>query len=165
MVSCAPLTSILQGWGVCVQTTRGGGAWAGGAGSNRPWALAGGWQGGTGGQGYVPYPPRRKLWLCYPTATGAGVERPSPGLWKEAKGKPPGEKGPLCAWDLAGPPGIVPQHTHAPSAPPSTGLLRLRPVAQKWTRSTSWLANGRWQAVHVAGRERCFSPRQGRHRR
>lgn len=56
----------------------------------------------------------------------------------------------------------------APAPPlllPAMVLLRLRLVTQKWTRSTSWLATGCWQAVHVMGRERCFSARQGRHRR
>lgn len=41
----------------------------------------------------------------------------------------------------------------------------LRLVTQKWTRSTSPLATGCWQVVHAMGRERCFSARQGRHRR
>ena len=41
MVSHAPLGSILQGWGVCADNS--GGPWQGGAGSNRPWALSGGW--------------------------------------------------------------------------------------------------------------------------
>lgn len=48
---------------------------------------------------------------------------------------------------------------------PAMALLQLRLVTQRWTRSTSWLATGCWQAVHVMDRERCFSARQGRHRR
>lgn len=83
-------------------------------------------------------------------------------LWKETKGKPLGKKGPLCAWDLARPQGFL---TPFPQRLPSVGLLRLRLITQKWTRSTSWLANGCWQAVQAMGRERCFSPRHGRHRR
>lgn len=53
----------------------------------------------------------------------------------------------------------------APWLLPAMGLLGLRLVTQKWTRSTSWLATGCWQAVHIMGGERCCSPRQGRHRR
>lgn len=74
-----------------------------------------------------------------------------------------GKKGPLCAWDLASPQGTL--TPPLPQLLPSMGLLGLRLVTQKWTRSTSWLANGRWQAVQATGRERCFSPRQGRHSR
>lgn len=45
------------------------------------------------------------------------------------------------------------------------GFNQLRLITQKWTRSTSWLVTGCWQAVHIMGWERCFSLRQGRHRR
>lgn len=100
-----------------------------------------------------------------------GVTLPEPALqacaalWEVITGKPLGKERPL--W---GP--VTPARPQGSCDPPPTllflpamGLLRLRPVAQKWTRSTSWLATGRWQAEHVMGRERCFSPRQGRHRR
>lgn len=87
-------------------------------------------------------------------------------LCEEIKGKPLGKKRPLCAWDLARPQGNCDPHSCSPSAPPSDRSSRVEElVTQKWTRSTSWLATGCWQAVHVMGRECCFSPRQGRHRR
>lgn len=41
-----------------------------------------------------------------------------PKLWREAKGKPLRNEGPLCAWDLAGAQGLMPHHTHTPSATP-----------------------------------------------
>lgn len=105
MVSHAPLGSILQGW-VCVQTTQGALGRVG-------LALTGPglWQGGgreaqegrdtspippSPNYGFVTLLPLEQEWSAPPLCSGPGAT-----LWKEAKGKPLGRKGPLCAWDLA----------------------------------------------------------------
>lgn len=83
----------------------------------------------------------------------------------EVMKKSPGREQAALCLGLARPQGCGGPAPVPPQLLPAMGLLQWRPVTQKWTRSTSWLATSRWQAVHVMGRERCFSPRQGRHRR